>query len=271
MSDFIQNRPMPLAHIFNSPSILRYFLKERAPGLPHPSLRGIKQLALFCGHTDQAFRTQVSRSKKKKEITLENCEGIKRMIVDESVLHYSEYYQNRQQEQSYTLVLFSFPTGEAKKRYNLKEALKNLNFTQVNPNAYLGYGLDHEKVEILLSEYGFADNILLFPSITEIPRKTLEKMKENFDLTRRENEIKDFDSQLQDFFQHYPPGSEERLLALLAASVSLYSNLVLTAPNLPDSLFAARNVIDRMNQDLFTYVREEADELILQYQSIFGK
>ena len=62
----------------------------------------------------------------------------------------------------------------------------------INPNAFLGFALDPKKVENLLADNGFDTNVFLFSSINEIPDRALNRLKENFDLTRWEQNIAEF-------------------------------------------------------------------------------
>jgi len=267
---FITTYMPPLMALINSPNFIYNYSKNKRIYLPVPTVSGHKELALFCGYSYEAFRTQLSRSKSKKDVLIEDSDGYRRVLLAEQAINISEYYQQSNLYKDYTLVLFSFLTGENKRRYHLKETLKNLKFTMINPNAYLAWGIDCEALNTLLIKEDFDQNTQVFSSIKELPETSINCLIESCDLVKWEKETNNFIELFNDYLNKYPSGNQERLFALLAASVALYTHLIIPSPNLPVELFPSSERIQKMDLKLFAIFDSEWGELSKQYFKWFN-
>ncbi len=271
MKNLFSKFPCPLKHLLNSPAITREYLHNISrSSISYPSIAGIKKLCLFYGFSDDAIRSHLSRGRRAGDFNIYKKGKRKVFELSKNSLSVSGYYQNRTTKTQYILILFSFPTEEAKQRYILKEYLKNLYFTMINPSAYIGYGQDKEMISNYLTKEGYSNYVLMFPDITILPEIALKRIKENSNLTMWNNNVELFSSKKDNFLKIHPPGSSTRLFALLGISVSLYSNIIMAAPNLPDNIFKARLLISKIEQELFDLNKREADFLEKEYVRIFG-
>ncbi len=260
----------PLSHLLTAPFFSYSLLKKENSELKKPTIAGHKELIKFCNFTNEAYRTQLSRSKQKQELLIDNSDGIDRIEVSSKWNNLSEYFQKQSNIDEYTLVIFSFPTGESKRRYRLKETLKDIKFTIINPNVYLGWSVNNKQLEELLFKEGYSENIQIITQIKEIPKNSIENIKNNLDINLWNKKTESFTDLYHRFILKHPKGSSTRLFALLSASVSLYNNLLIPSPNLPPSLFAGITLIKDLENEINQSFIIEKEEITTLYKRWFN-
>lgn len=264
------NFPIPLSMLLTSPGIMHNYLKRWDNSLPLPGLKGHWELASFYGYSNQAYRTQLSRSKRKKELSLINILGIDRLEVKSHGKSRINYYQEMKSSSGYTLMIFSFPTGDAKKRYRLKELLKDLKLIMINPNVFIGWGVDKLGLNKALIEEELEEFTQVFFDIKNIPLKTRDVITSNSDLNIWGERIIEFRDELDNYLNRYPKESEYRLFALMLSGLSLYNNILLPCPALPETFLPELNIIRELDIRLKRVVESEKSRLLADYLKYFN-
>ena len=265
---FNKTYPLTLLDGVFTVCIARYGWLPFDPELPLPSVKGIKPFIRFCGFSDSALRTALSRERRKDNLAFfTDDDGVQRFDMASFGRGLTRFYQKGLPSgEGLTMAVFQFTTGQNKARYALKDILRGFSFEMLTQNTYISREVPHEEIMIAAEEAGVADNVYLFD--TDIPAgNTLDKIKDIYSVDSMEQKYLRFKTDLSRYFDTPGDGDSSFCRALYAGAAHHMNNRVLLPP-LPESVFSGLRVfleIDQMITEYFTRNYDRHRSVYLKY------
>jgi DNA-binding transcriptional regulator PaaX len=234
--DFVESYPLSVkAAVYNFLILREGF--EYLASHPHPSLAGIRDFAYYAGISDSAIRSMLSRSNADGYIRIEkDAADITRYRLTDSklVLDMINSHAKRRPE-GFLVAVFCFKKGEDKERGIVRETLKNLGFRKIAQNTYINGRIDMEGLVVpLMNRLGIEKHLYLFDCPKIDNPEFIAKVLLLFDIPRRANALRDFQSSLLPFLSETGLDGDEKARRAIYAGLCLWEKFRSTEPPLPD-------------------------------------
>jgi DNA-binding transcriptional regulator PaaX len=196
--DFKNKYPLSTREIVYTPMILRDGLDDL---LPYPSLNGIRDFAEYCGISDSAVRTSLSRGCKEGAVRSFKDNGrITRFQMVESQIEMGKTVSDRlNQPEGFIIAVFSFRKDEEAERIKVREVLKYYGFKKLAQNTYINGRIETQGLKKAMKEFGLEKKLYLFHCPNVDDEELIEKILSVFEIEKRNKFLQDFYNDMIDF------------------------------------------------------------------------
>lgn len=240
------------------------------PSLPAPSVKGLKPFTEFCGFSDVALRTALSRERKKADLEFFTDEyGIGRLDMASAGQGITRFYhQGLPCDEGLTIAVFQFETAQNRERYQMKEILKSFSFKMFSQNVYVSRKVPHGEILKLSGDAGAGKHLFLFD--TEKPRgAALERIKQLYDSSGLHTRYENFLGMLKAYLKADGDLNSVFHRALYAAAAHHLNNRVMLPP-LPEQDFAGMAVYKEIDSLILNYYTTHFEDHRKVYMKFHG-
>lgn len=269
--NFHRKYPLSLVEAIRTPCVAYDGWALGFPDLPKPSVRGIKEFILFTGVKDSAFRTAVSREKKKgKLVFFTDKKGIPRYYVSEQEQELSRFYHNDSAgEAGLTLGVFQFNSAQSSQRYRLKEILRSFSFQMLTQNVYVSRRISHKEILRVLADAELGDHLFLF-NMDYPEGRTLKKVREVFETEKWQQRLVEYKKDLTGYLSENKEQPEDLYNRFLYAGAATHVHIRLNMPPLGEAVFPEKRVFGEIEKIINSGYIDNAEEMIQVYLKRHG-
>ena len=266
--EFREAYPLTLVEALHTLVIHRNSLLAVDPSLPLPSTKGARPFLDFCGYSDSAIRTALSRARRSGVLLFPvDPDGTERMDMPSGPSEMDRFYrEGADRGEGFTLAAFSFETRQHRDRYVLKEILRYFGFVMLTGSTYVSRRIDPEPVRRVAEKEGLAENLFLFSTDGWPDLSALARIAERFDALGWTRRVEAFRAALEGFLAAGEDAVDRAPYAGAAHHLHVFRGL----PPLPETVFPGKAAAAAVRERLAAYYVENTDALVGAFRERHG-
>jgi hypothetical protein len=167
----------------------------------------------------------------------------------------------------FTILIFSFTSGNARERYWMQQILKHFGFTRFAQNAYANINFDDAGLRTILKEKGLEDNAFLFSHADEDPGMT-KRLIALWSPERIAESLERFAHGLKGFLDDTPLEGEALFCRFFYAGTAYYEHFTTRLPNIPEDRISDKTPLTRIEKLIADFQARHGERMIRYYAGI---
>ncbi len=266
---FLKAYPYAAKEALYTPIIYRAGL-QMPESVPYPSLNGIRDMAQFAGISDSAIRTALSRAKAEGSIQERKDElGKSRYHIAASTFEMGlDTLARGQNEEGFTLAVFSFTKDAETERAMVRDTLKNCGFKRLAQNTYINGRIDTKNLMSSMKAFGVDKNIYLFQCPELDDPDLIKKILALFDVETRRKALDQFYDHMVGFLGESGLSALELGRRLLYFGAIYWSVCEVGEPPIPLKHLPKDYPMPKIKAYYHDFVEKNKEKLIEYYISV---
>jgi DNA-binding transcriptional regulator PaaX len=263
--EFKQKHPLSAREAVYTPMILRNDAFNGS-SLPFPSLRGIRDFAAYCGISDGAVRTALSRARAEGEIQVfQDASQVTRYCLVESMMNMGRTITDRpNRAEGFILAVFSFKSDQETERGKVRETLKYYGFKKLAQNTYINGRIETSGLKEAMQKFGLKKNLYLFDCPSVDDAELINKILSVFKIGERRKYLLQFHQELADFLLEKNLDPEEIVHRICYAGPVHWTICNIDEPPFPQKYLPDDYPLRSISQ-LYNEVLESHREIIMKH------
>jgi DNA-binding transcriptional regulator PaaX len=206
---FNQKYPLKVRSVIITPIAQKYYFNDSL-NLPFPILKGMYELAEYCGIPKTSVRATLSRMRRDGEIeSFTDKQGTTRYKMSEMMSLISQQASHFGRSEGFTLAIFNFKKENIKERYRVREILSAFGFKKLAQNVYLNIKVDSESIMKEISKWNLQENVYLFDCNDIEDSSMINRISALWDLNEWNDKLNEFYEDLKIYFNFDGLSDEE--------------------------------------------------------------